>query len=50
MDKLNVRSEKLGVKEKISTIEKSMDDLPFNNEELDIIWSEGAIYNIGFEA
>ena len=27
----------------------SMDDLPFRNEELDLIWSEGAIYNIGFE-
>ena len=26
-----------------------MDGLPFNNEEFDIIWSEGAIYNIGFE-
>jgi SAM-dependent methyltransferase len=26
-----------------------MDDLPFNNEEFDIIWSEGAIYNLGFE-
>jgi len=27
----------------------SMDSLPFQNEELDLIWSEGAIYNIGFE-
>ena len=26
-----------------------MDNLPFQNEELDLIWSEGAIYNIGFE-
>jgi len=26
-----------------------MDDLPFNNEEFDIFWAEGAIYNIGFE-
>ena len=26
-----------------------MDDLPFQREELDLIWSEGAIYNIGFE-
>jgi SAM-dependent methyltransferase len=26
-----------------------MDKLPFKNEELDLIWSEGAIYNIGFE-
>jgi hypothetical protein len=26
-----------------------MDNLSFRNEELDLIWSEGAIYNIGFE-
>lgn len=27
----------------------SMDQLRFNRNELDLIWSEGAIYNIGFE-
>jgi len=27
----------------------NMENLPFQNEELDLIWSEGAIYNIGFE-
>jgi SAM-dependent methyltransferase len=27
----------------------SMDNLPFGNDELDLIWCEGAIYNIGFE-
>ncbi|PLX12513.1 MAG: SAM-dependent methyltransferase [Marinilabiliales bacterium] len=27
----------------------SMDNLSFKDEELDLIWSEGAIYNIGFE-
>ena len=26
-----------------------MDDLPFGKEEFDLIWSEGAIYNIGFQ-
>jgi ubiquinone/menaquinone biosynthesis C-methylase UbiE len=25
-----------------------MKDLPFHEQELDLIWSEGAIYNIGF--
>jgi precorrin-6B methylase 2 len=49
LDELNEKSEKLGFKEKIVTLEKSMDDLPFNSEELDVIWAEGAIYNIGFE-
>lgn len=27
----------------------SMDNLPFQSEEFDLIWSEGAVYNIGFE-
>ncbi len=49
LDELNEKSKKLGLKEKIKTLEKSMDNLPFNGEEFDIIWSEGAIYNIGFE-
>src|SRR6056297_600333 len=48
LDELNRRSEKLGLSGNITTIEKSMDQLPFKNEEFDIIWSEGAIYNIGF--
>lgn len=26
-----------------------MENLPFNDAEFDVIWSEGAIYNIGFE-
>ena len=26
-----------------------MEDLPFKSEEFDIVWSEGAIYNVGFE-
>jgi len=50
LDKLNSRSEELGFQERIKTIEKSMEDLPFDNDEFDIIWSEGAIYNMGFEA
>ena len=49
LNELNERSEKLGLAHKIDTLEKSMDDLPFKNEEFDLIWSEGAIYNIGFE-
>jgi len=50
LDELNLKAQELGFQEKIKTVEKSMEDLPFDNDELDIIWSEGAIYNIGFEA
>lgn len=49
LNELNERSKKLGLTDKIKTLEKSMDDLPFSAEEFDIIWSEGAIYNVGFE-
>lgn len=49
LDELNEKSQKLGLTDKIITLEKSMNELPFNEGEFDLIWSEGAIYNIGFE-
>jgi ubiquinone/menaquinone biosynthesis C-methylase UbiE len=49
LDELNEKSEKLGLKGKIVTLQKSMEDLPFKSEEFDVVWSEGAIYNVGFE-
>jgi SAM-dependent methyltransferase len=48
-DELNEKSERLGLKEKIVTLQKPMEELPFKSEEFDVIWSEGAIYNVGFE-
>ena len=50
LDELNEKSQKKGLTEKIIRLEKSMVDLPFNDKEFDIVWSEGAIYNIGFES
>ena len=35
--------------QKIDPLVCSMDNLHFDNEEYDVIWSEGAIYNMGFE-
>ena len=49
LDVLKERAESMGVADRISTLACSMDNLPFADEELDVIWSEGAIYNIGFE-
>lgn len=49
LNELNEKAIKLGLQDRIITLEKSMNDLPFNDEEFDIIWSEGAIYNLGFE-
>ncbi|WP_459188077.1 class I SAM-dependent methyltransferase [Parabacteroides sp. APC149_11_2_Y6] len=45
----NQNAEKSGLQNKVKGIVGSMDNLPFEEEELDLIWSEGAIYNIGFE-
>ncbi len=45
----NFNAEKLNLQERAKGIVGSMDNLPFQNEELDLIWSEGAIYNIGFQ-
>ena len=49
IQKLKDRIKENDLEDKISAIEGSMDDLPFAEGELDLIWCEGAIYNIGFE-
>lgn len=48
LDRLRGRAERAGVAGRIETLAASMDDLPFEDGSLDAIWSEGAIYNIGF--
>lgn len=49
IDLFNQNAEKLGFQDRVTGIVGSMDDLSFKDKELDLIWSEGAIYNIGFE-
>lgn len=49
LKKLDEKAADLGFTDKITSLEASMDKLPFEKESFDIIWSEGAIYNIGFE-
>ena len=50
LDALRERAEARGVAATITTLEASMDALPFAPNSLDLIWAEGAIYNMGFEA
>lgn len=45
----NRNAEKLGLQEHVKGVAGSMENLPFEKEFFDLIWSEGAIYNIGFE-
>lgn len=49
LDVLNREAERGAVADRISALACSMDNLPFADEALDVLWSEGAIYNIGFE-
>lgn len=49
LDKLNKRAKQQNLDHRIETIQRSMDELKFEEEEFDIIWSEGAIYITGFE-
>ena len=46
---LNERARAAGVAERITTLAASMEALTFAPASLDAIWSEGAIYNLGFE-
>jgi ubiquinone/menaquinone biosynthesis C-methylase UbiE len=50
LEELQARATHHGVADKITNLSCSMDALPFADEEFDVIWSEGAIYNMGFEA
>lgn len=49
IEKFNRNAEKLNLQNRVRGIAGSMDNLPFKKGSLDLIWSEGAIYNIGFE-
>ncbi|MEP5566304.1 MAG: methyltransferase domain-containing protein [Halioglobus sp.] len=50
LQELEIAAEAEGIANRITTLNCSMDTLPFENNSLDVIWSEGAIYNIGFES
>jgi len=49
LEELKQQAAKEGVSSRITTLQASMFDLEFEKESIDLIWSEGAIYIIGFE-
>jgi len=49
LEELQKHAHAAGVAERVTTVEADMGALPFQAEQFDAIWSEGAIYNIGFE-
>lgn len=48
LTQLDEEAEKKGLSERIDALTIRMEDLHFDEGSLDAIWSEGAIYNIGF--
>lgn len=46
---LEERAAELGLSPGISTLACSMEALPFGDGAYDVLWCEGAIYNLGFE-
>ena len=49
LDVLQQRAQQQPLRGRITPLCASMGALPFADESLDVIWAEGAIYNIGFE-
>lgn len=49
LDAITSRTQQEGLEKRITTRYASMDDLPFTEGEFDLVWSEGAIYLMGFE-
>lgn len=50
LQRLTERARAAGCSDRIEPLEASMESLPFAAESLDLIWSEGAIYTMGFAA
>ncbi len=49
IDLFNKNAAKFNFQSRVKGVVANMEELPFEQEEFDLIWSEGAIYNIGFE-
>lgn len=49
INQFNQNAQIKNLQNRVKGIVGNMECLPFQEDELDLIWSEGAIYNIGFE-
>jgi ubiquinone/menaquinone biosynthesis C-methylase UbiE len=49
LEQLNHQVKREGIENKVNIIEGSMFDMPFDKETFDVVWSEGAIFIIGFK-
>lgn len=49
INRLTERAKSQGLEGRVKGVAGNMESLPFQKESFDLIWSEGAIDNIGFE-
>jgi SAM-dependent methyltransferase len=50
LDRLDALAAEAGLSGRIRTVRADMADPPFSDGSFDVVWSEGAIYLVGFEA
>jgi ubiquinone/menaquinone biosynthesis C-methylase UbiE len=50
IDRANSAAVSAGVSDRLETVVQDMKEMTFPESSFDVIWSEGAIYNLGFEA
>jgi ubiquinone/menaquinone biosynthesis C-methylase UbiE len=50
LETLNARASALGLQDRVTTQAADMSALPFGEAAFDLIWSEGAVYLMGFDA
>ncbi len=46
----NAAAQRVGVSDRLETVVQDMSEMTFPATSFDVVWSEGAIYNLGFEA
>lgn len=49
LDELDRRAVEASVSDRVTTVNASMLELPFDEDSFDLIWCEGAVYIMGFE-
>lgn len=50
IDRTIAAADNAGVSDRLETVVQDMKEMTFPHSHFDVIWSEGAIYNMGFEA
>lgn len=50
LDDLEDRAKKVGLDSRITTVQASMEDLPFPDGSFDLVWAEGSSFIMGFSA